>query len=382
MTVDKGASSDEPPYPEKVRGVSVVPKPSRERLGGRELIDYGQHRSDLLRWAFDLGKNPDRAEGYAQKTVHGRAYRLDQFYRWVWDEYGGYTTHITHDHADDYTRYLVRRDGGDEDKSNHQKAIKMLFKWRDWKGTGEMWDPDVTINSNSGSTNPADFFTVEERSQIRETVLSFDSVPNYSNCTPEQRDRIKQHLAQRFEKPKREVTPDDFERANSWKLPSLFWTALDTGLRPIEVKRANVSWVDTSNNVLRIPKEESSKNTDNWIVSLTDRTAGALRRWLNEREAYQKYEDSPALWLNRQGNRYEGYSLNRILREICDEAGIDRENRDVSFYSIRHSVGTYMTREEGLAAAQAQLRHKSQQTTMRYDQAPVEDRRDALNRMG
>jgi len=44
----------------------------------------------------------------------------------------------------------------------------------------------------------------------------------------------------------------------------------------------------------------------------------------------------------------------------------------------RHSTATYMAREEDLAAAQAQLRHKSPQTTMRYDQAPVEDRRDAL----
>ncbi|QSG08543.1 site-specific integrase [Halapricum desulfuricans] len=263
MSIETGGSSDGRPYPEKIRGISVVPEPSRERLGERELIDYGQHRTDLLRWAFDVGKNPDRAEGYAQQTVFGRAYRLDQFSRWVWDEYDGYTTNITHSYADDYTRYLVRRDGGDEDKSNHQKAIKMLFKWKAWNGTGETWNPDVTINSNSGTTNPADFFTIEERSQIRETLLSFDSVPNYSSCSPEQRDRIKQHLAQRFEKPKRDVTPEDFERANSWQLPSLFWTALDTGLRPIEVRRANVSWVDIDNNVLRIPKDESSKNSDN-----------------------------------------------------------------------------------------------------------------------
>lgn len=41
-----------------------------------------------------------------------------------------------------------------------------------------------------------------------------------------------------------------------------------------------------------------------------------------------------------------------------------------------------MTREEGLAATQAQLRYNSAQTTMRYDQAPVEDRQDALDRMG
>lgn len=41
-----------------------------------------------------------------------------------------------------------------------------------------------------------------------------------------------------------------------------------------------------------------------------------------------------------------------------------------------------MTREEGLATAQAQLRPTSEQTTMKYDQTPVEDRRDALDRMG
>jgi integrase len=54
----------------------------------------------------------------------------------------------------------------------------------------------------------------------------------------------------------------------------------------------------------------------------------------------------------------------------------------MSWYSIRHSVGTYMTREEDLAAAQAQLRHKSETTTMKYDQTPPEDRKDALDRMG
>lgn len=101
---------------------------------------------------------------------------------------------------------------------------------------------------------------------------------------------------------------------------------------------------------------------------------------MDEREQYSKYDDSDALWLNRVGNPYRYYSLNRLLRKICDSAEIRSDDR--TWYSIRHSVGTYMTREEGLAAAQAQLRHKSEQTTMRYDQAPVEDRQDALSRMG
>lgn len=160
------------------------------------------------------------------------------------------------------------------------------------------------------------------------------------------------------------------------------WTSLDAGLRPVEVGRAKTSWVDTTNEVLRIPKEDSSKNVGNWIVSLTSRTSNALERWLAEREMYDRYQDTDALWQTMRGNPYGSRSLGRLLKELCDDAGIDHENRRMSWYSIRHSVGTYMTRERDLAATKAQLRHKSAKTTMKYDQVPVEDRQDALDRMG
>ena len=80
-------------------------------------------------------------------------------------------------------------------------------------------------------------------------------------------------------------------------------------------------------------------------------------------------------------NPYDTNSLKYLLENLCEVAGIDTENRQMSWYSIRHSVGTYMTREEDLAATQTQLRHRSAETTMKYDQAPVEDRQDALDRM-
>ena len=178
------------------------------------------------------------------------------------------------------------------------------------------------------------------------------------------------------------MTKQDWERANGWKIPSLVWTSLDAGLRPIEVGRATVNWVDTENAVLRIPKDESTKNRENWIVGVTDRTATALKRWLKERELHDPYPTTDTLWLTREGNPYTSQSLIYVLKRLCGIAGIATENRKMSWYAIRHSVGTYMTREEDLAAAQAQLRHKSPETTMRYDQTPVEDRRDALDRMG
>lgn len=175
-----------------------------------------------------------------------------------------------------------------------------------------------------------------------------------------------------------------FYRYQRWKIPSLVAAGFDTGLRSIQIERARVSGVDCPKAVLRIPKEEDIKSTgggENWTVSLREDTARHLERWIAERDTRPKYVDSDHIWLTSHGNPYASDALNYILGELCDEAGIATENRDISWYSIRHSTGTYMTREERFAAAQDQLRHRSEQTTMRYDQTPPEDRRDAVNRM-
>jgi len=361
--------------------LAVVPEPTKERLTERQLIDYRDHREDLLEWLLVFGKNPQKGEGYAFETIRNGSYRIDQFYRWVWDEYDGYTTDITHEHADAYMRELARRDESDYSRNNTQSSIKRLFKWKAHERGGELWDPTVTFTDPSGS-QPRDFLTRDERTKVREAALEYGSIPGYNDLSPDERDRWKAYLAQRLGKNKNDVKPADWQKANSWKFPSMVWSSLDAGLRPIEVERAKTSWVDVDNALLRIPREESSKNEGNWRVSLAERTAKALDRWLTEREQYDLYDGRDELWLTRFGNPYNRSSLRDVLVRLFEIADIPTENRQVSWYAIRHSVGTYMAREEGLAAAQSQLRHKSEQTTMKYDQAPVEDRRDALDRMG
>ena len=363
-------------------GVRVVPQPTQDRLNERQLVDYRSQREDYLSWMLAFGKKPSHAEGYARETVKNYSYRTDQFYRFVWSEEEQYTTDISHTHADNWMRELAYQDNSNTHRANSQKAVKTLFKWRHHNHGLDEWEPVITFSESTGTSNPRDYLTMEERQQVRNAALEYGSIPSYSDVTPEQRDQWKIHLAQRFEKPKEEITPADWERANGWKIPSLVWTSLDAGLRPIEVKRAVLGWVDLGNEVLRIPKEESSKNKENWVVSLQSQTTEMLSRWINEREQYEKYDGTDALWLTRNANPYAAQSLRYLLGRLCEVAKMDTRNRSMSWYAIRHSTGTYMTREEDLAAAQAQLRHKSEQTTMRYDQAPVEDRRDALDRMG
>lgn len=365
---------------EAITQLALTTEPSEEMLNQRQLQDYRDQREACFRWLLTFGKNPANADGYAFSTVKTRGYRMDLFYRWVWEQEGGYTAHLTPDHADAWMRHLAQVDKSNTHKSNCQKAARMLLKWRHHEHGSAEWSPEISFSEQS--SQPRDYLTRDERQAIREAALEYGSVPAYSNLSPSERERWRIHLAQRFEKPKEEVDPQDWERANGWKIPSLVWCSLDAGLRPIEVQRAVDSWVDVENAVLRIPKEESSKNTENWIVGLQDRTAEILRKWLHERQTYADYTDSEKLWLTREGNPYSVQSLRYLLHRLCDIADISVENRQMSWYSIRHSVGTYMTREEDLAAAQAQLRHQSEQTTMKYDQAPVEDRQDALDRMG
>lgn len=356
--------------------IILIPEPTRERLNTKQQTDYRHHREELINWMHHLGKDPDTAEGYSFDVVKRRSHDTDVFYRWVWENHEGYTTAVTTDHADAYTQELAYSDYSESHKSNIQKSLKMLFRWK-----GDEWEPDISFNGSTG-TSPQDYLTREERQRLREAALEWDSIPAYAAMSPEERQRWKEYLSYRQDKPVSSVRPSDFEEAEGFKYASLICVSLDAGLRPIEVGRATVQWVDIENAVLRIPKEESSKNRENWIVSLRRSTAELLQKWLKERELYDKYVDSDQLWLTRHGNPYSSSSLKYVLEKIAEVANISTEKRSLTWYSLRHSVGTYMAREEGLAAAQSQLRHQSLRTTFKYDQAPVEDRRDALDRMG
>jgi len=361
---------------DKVEGIVLIYEPTAEYLNKRQRVAYRGHRKKLIKWLAEQGKDPEKLEGYAHDTYYTYANVIDQFHRSVWEEGNGFTLSLSHEQADEYLRGLLL---SDEDYSsshlhNTKLALKAYFRFE-----GEEWAPNVTVPSKSGVSQPRDFVTEDERKALREAVLEYGTVPAYAALEPDKRRDWKRYLARRFGKPMEDVSRDDWDRANGFKYVSIIYASLDAGLRPIEVGRAKTYWVDVENATLRIPEKDSSKNDNNWTVSLTTETAEYLARWLEEREMYDKYDGTDDLWLTRHGNPYTGKSLRVLLDNLREIADIER---DFSFYSLRHSTGTYMAREEGLAAAQSQLRHRREETTMKYDQAPVKDRRDALNRMG
>ena len=361
---------------DKIHGAPLLTEPVQKRLNQRQQLDYAEERRDLIEWLVKIGKDPERGEGYSPNTVKTRSYRMDQFYRWVWTEEDGYTTNITTEHADKYTEELKLSDKSNIHKNNCLKSLKMLYKWRKHRRDGKEWKPDMTFKTERSS--PRDFLRMDEREKIRKASLEYGSIPGYNDLSPEQRDRWKTHLAQRFSKPKEEVVPEDWDRANGWKIPSLVYASLDAGLRPVEVENAKVSWIDLDNGELRIDKDEAAKERDNYSSVLTQKTQKILKRWLKERKTYEKYDDSDHIWLTREGNPYQSHSLKYLITRLAEEAGLDTDNRNFHWYMIRHSTGTYLRHSKGKKSASTQLRHTSTETVEIYDQAPPEMRREGL----
>jgi integrase len=294
----------------------------------------------------------------------------------VWDQ-EGFTLQFSHDHADSYLRYQVNEENHSRTHcSNVKLALMTYFKYRD---DCDNWDSDLKISGKSAIDQPKDFLSKQERRDIREAALEYGTVPAYAGLDPDERREWKVYLARRFGKAVSQVEPADFERANGFKYPTIVFASLDAGLRPVEVGRAKTGWVNTDKAVLDIPAEDAAKNNENWTVSLKEETATFLEEWLEERKMYEKYDDTDRLWLTRHSNPYGPSSLKLLMDNLCEIASIDR---DLSWYPIRHSVGTHMADERGLEAARSQLRHQNKKTTMKYDNVSTEDRRDALDKMG
>ncbi|TYT63880.1 site-specific integrase [Natrialba swarupiae] len=307
-------------------------------------------------------------------------YRIDGFYRYVWSELeNGYTLLVDAEHADRYLQHVALQDHENSYKKGIEKALKLLFKWKHHiKGAPE-WEPEFSFTVSEEDSSLEDCLTRTEMAMLREAALEYGSIPSYTSLSPDERDRWKEYLAQRFGVPKSEIGTDDWKRADSWKYPSLIWTTLDTGLRPDEVERAKTFWLDLENGILQIPNEEVSSEDDQWIVALRPQTTRALENWLEERAQYSKYDDTDLLWLTRKKNPYQSNSLNYLLRKLCDIGEIDDDGRQITWLTLRDTVGKHMAEDGDLEHVREQLRHTSSHTVRRYGSA-VEKRKRILER--
>lgn len=350
---------------------------------------YAEWRLDLARWAFTEGKNPEFGEGYPRSSMPQTFYRLDRFAAWVWgaDDYDDFTTSFTKEMADSYwTDELMANDNALSTNRKAANSVALVFKRRanrsddatEWSipNSASVYNK---INKESG-TAFTDWFTIDELSRIKHASLSVYAVPKRDEMEPEEQDEWTAHLSQRLRKPKGDLTDDDWQEANSYKIPSLVYTSCDVGFRPKEVERSRWGWFDIDERVMRIPKAESTKNSDDWRCYISDESARLLQMW--KRESYGDDEPSSfdSVWTTREGNPYSAESLRRpVMQNLMDEAGIDRNERESGWYMIRRGVGTDLGTRRGLNAVMNQLRITNVETAKRYVRHDERGVRDWLN---
>lgn len=335
--------------------------------------DYKDFKVDFIDYLNDEGKDPDANKGFSRQTVKGTHYRIEQVFRWLWDEEKEYTSDLTPEQATELIRFVHNRTPHPDSVAYHYvKAIRRLFDYyrNRRREQIEEWehDVDLTDTNSTKSNHQKDRLYPKEFRDIYQAALEYSSVKSYNNktMTKKEREQLKIFISRRLSIPKDEIGPEEFNKASSWKVPSLIAVTCDTGLRPIEVKRAKVDWFNLDRQKMIIPKDQSSKNSERWRCALQNRAVSALKKWFDERSSLEKYQGTDSVWLTKYGSGYKSGSLNPILQDLMDKAGIDQRGRDLSWYSIRHGVATVWAEDKGIYKAKNQMRHKSIETTLRY----------------
>jgi len=367
---------------ESLDDINLVPEPTANRLEPRQQVRYRQYRKRLRDWLHSVGKNPSKAQGYALSTVRTRMTRIDKFLRWIWThKTDGFTLQIQVAHADAYMTWLAQDKYADDPddqyarsyKADIQKAVKTLFRFEDTD-----WEPDITFTDPARPTVGKSVLSMDEWRRVREAAAEYEARIDYHNVTPEERAAVNEVLADRLGKPVEAVGPEDWRDAPSYKFTSMFWLGMDCGLRPAEIGRMRVQWLDLSNCMVHIPAEHATKNEEDWDVPILEETADYLRLWFEERDCFKKYADSNRVWLTKYGNPYQSRSVNHHWQKIRDAAGIDTDGRNLPYYSLRHTQGTNVGEQIGAAGAAGQLRQKDKRSADKYLHARKERQRDAL----
>lgn len=377
MNIPSGSADHSYTFSPEDVSFRLVTGPTRERLNEvspRHVKDYEDFKKNYVGWFLNVGKNPNKGTGYSPNTVEQICFKTDQVFRYLWKSEGSYTTSLDYQRADNLMQSVERGDWGNANILTFKKTVKRYFKWLKHQKDTDCTDWDCPVSVSEKERTQRDYLRAHEFDDLYRATLEHGTVKNYSDCTPQERSNIKTTLAQRFEMPTEEIGRDEFNRANSWKVPTLVATTLDTGLRPVEIGRAKVSWVNLADNSLEIPAKEATKSDNDWKCSISSKTASGLERWLDEREAYEKYSDKEALWLNRIGNSYTSRTVNYLLDQLIEESDIDEMGRDLTWYSLRHGVASAWANKYGIQHAQEQLRHEKIETTLRYVHSDSDER--------
>jgi integrase len=369
MQIDKDRSHDiDLPVPP----VSKQTKEAMDNFAPMVRGDFKQFKIDFIEWLLTEGKDTYRKEGFAESTTTTTHYKVEEAYRWLWSETEEYSKEFPQERATQLLNELMKfSDHPDSYIYIIEKSLRRLFKYFREEKNRELaeWEHEIPVEPSRGSDKEEhikDRFYPEEMNLLYEASLKEYSIKSYWNLSAEERQELKRMIAQQQGVAKADIGPEECTNASSWQYPSIIPATSALRLRPIEVGKMNKDWINLQQNEINIPAKEAVKSTTSWTCEISSKSRNALENWLQERQSYDKYNDTDYLWLTKYGNQYGSGNLNRMLETLIDRAELEEGNRNLSYYSFRHGAASMWTEKEGLSKAAEQLRHASLKTTQGY----------------
>lgn len=276
-------------------------------------------------------------------------------------------------------RFIASQDVKESSKLLYRRTLKQYFNWVDKKSylLSEIARPQLLeykeelLNSNMSSLTVGSYITSVRR--FYEWTEANKYYPNVAKGikTPKRKQQFKKQPLL----PAQATDLLNYYRHKALRDYAIINLLLRTGLRTIEVIRANVEDLTfkSSQRVLLI-QGKGRDEKDNFVI-LTDKTYQPIAEYLATRG---KVNSSDPLFTstsnNSKGERLSTRSISYIAKEGLKAIGLDE--RAFTAHSLRHTTAVNILRGGGsLEQAQMTLRHSNPATTQIYTATLNEERR-------
>lgn len=271
--------------------------------------------------------------------------------------------------------FISEQDCRHSSRDTYRRTLRQYLNWTDTKGYSLAEATRETLLNykdellqNKSSLSVASYITtVRKFYEWTESKLYFPNVAKGLKTPKRQRKNQKQALHGE------EVTRllEALRAKGSLRDYALINLMLRTGLRCIEVTRANFDDITYRNGVRILLIHGKGRDSKDDFVKLTDKAYAPIKEYLDSRRRLQAKEP---LFITRLNKRLTTRTVSQIAKDALQAIGLD--GKEYTAHSLRHTTATTILRAGGLLEdAQAVLRHASPVTTQVYLTTIKDDQR-------
>lgn len=282
--------------------------------------------------------------------------------------------------AEDMTRHFIEsRDVKASSKQLYGRTLRQYFNWIESGGLrhGQITRKDVLkykedlLGKGHSPLTVGNYLTV-----VRQFYAFAEANKYYPNVAKEIKAPKKSQVFL-----KEPLTEEEGARLNAWTKANkgardyaIMNLLQNTGLRTIEVVRANIEDMTIRNGKRVLLIHGKARDAKDQLVVLTETVYRTLADYLATRP---KARNNEPLFVSQSNNNKSQRMTTRHISGLCKEGlrAIGLDSRHYSAHSLRHTVGTLLYSKTGrLDQVQIGLRHSNPATSQIYARKAILDK--------